>query len=156
MKAIRRSAKNIMETGFVQYASLIWRRVESGALEVLLVTSRDTGRWIIPKGWPMKGKKPHEAAAQEALEEAGASGVVQSKPYGHFIYFKRRASHFDVVRVEVFLLEYRSQALKWRESDMRQQLWTSPFEAASLVDEPGLQALLEQFSHADITASGTG
>jgi len=148
MKAKKQPAQNITDTGFVQYASLIWRRLESGALEVLLVTSRDTGRWVIPKGWPMQGKKPHEAAAQEALEEAGVTGVVQSKPYGHFIYFKRRASHFDVVRVEVFLLEFRSQALKWRESKMRQQLWTSPLEAATLVEEPGLHALLEQFSHA--------
>ena len=146
MKAKRRAAKNIMDTGFVQYASLIWRRTEQSALEVLLVTSRDTGRWVMPKGWPMKGKKPHEAAAQEALEEAGVIGLVQSKPYGHFIYFKRRASYFDVVRVDVFLLEYKSQALKWRESEMRQQLWTSPMDAANLVEEPGLRALLEKFN----------
>ena len=55
----------------------------------MLVTSRGTGRWIIPKGWPMKRKAPHAAAAREALEEAGVVGEVQSSPLGSYSYEKR-------------------------------------------------------------------
>jgi 8-oxo-dGTP pyrophosphatase MutT (NUDIX family) len=57
--------------------------------EVLLVTSRDTRRWIIPKGWPQKGKAPHRAAAREAFEEAGVVGAVGRRPVGSFAYEKR-------------------------------------------------------------------
>ena len=55
-----------------------------GKYRVLLVTSRETRRWIIPKGWPMKGRKDHEAAAQEALEEAGVTGHVHKHPMGAY------------------------------------------------------------------------
>lgn len=54
-----------------QYGALCFRFGEDGAVEILLITSRDSGRWIIPKGWPMKKKEPHEAAAVEAWQEAG-------------------------------------------------------------------------------------
>ena len=67
----------------VQYAALPWRRNNSET-EVMLVTSRGTGRWIIPKGWPMKRKAPHVAAAREALEEAGVVGQIGKDSIGSF------------------------------------------------------------------------
>jgi 8-oxo-dGTP pyrophosphatase MutT (NUDIX family) len=63
---------------------------DDGIARVLLLTSRKTKRWVIPKGWPMKGLKPHEAAAQEAFEEAGLSGKIGKKRIGRYTYFKRR------------------------------------------------------------------
>src|SRR4051794_32208259 len=80
-------------------------RVIDGKFEILLVTSRETKRWLIPKGWPMKGKKPYKAAAQEAAEEAGVKGRIGDKPIGHYDYWKRRVEHFDLCRVEVYPLE---------------------------------------------------
>jgi 8-oxo-dGTP pyrophosphatase MutT (NUDIX family) len=77
---------------------------DDGIARVLLLTSRETKRWVIPKGWPMKGLKPHEAAAQEAFEEAGLSGKIGKKPIGRYTYFKRREAHFDVCVVDVFRL----------------------------------------------------
>jgi 8-oxo-dGTP pyrophosphatase MutT (NUDIX family) len=65
------------------------RRSKNSALEVLLITSRDTGRWIVPKGWPSKGLKDHKMAAREAEEEAGAVGDITSDPAGSFVYLKR-------------------------------------------------------------------
>jgi 8-oxo-dGTP pyrophosphatase MutT (NUDIX family) len=73
----------------VQYAALPYRRDGGSLMEVLLITSRDTGRWIIPKGWPLKGKAPHKAAAREAREEAGLVGKIHRRPIGSFSYEKR-------------------------------------------------------------------
>ena len=82
---------------------------------MLLVTSRETKRWLIPKGWPIKGKKPHKAAAQEAEEEAGVKGEIKNKPLGYYDYWKRRAEHFDLCRVKVYPLEVSKQLKTWRE-----------------------------------------
>ena len=65
-------------------------RFEKGETEILLLASRETKRWVIPKGWPMKGIKNWAAAAQEAREEAGIIGKARKKPIGSFLYFKRR------------------------------------------------------------------
>jgi 8-oxo-dGTP pyrophosphatase MutT (NUDIX family) len=70
-----------------QYGCLCYR-VERGQLQILLITSRDTGRWLIPKGWPMRGREPAETAAAEAWEEAGAKGVVSPEVVGLFTYQK--------------------------------------------------------------------
>jgi ADP-ribose pyrophosphatase YjhB (NUDIX family) len=48
---------------------------------VLLVTSRETGRWIIPKGGPIKGFKPAKTAAREAYEDAGALAYAYDYDY---------------------------------------------------------------------------
>ena len=66
------------------------RVAENGAREVLLITSRETRRWVVPKGWPMKGRKPWEAAAQEALEEAGVVGRPRKKPAGTYTDVRAR------------------------------------------------------------------
>ena len=95
---------------FVQVAALPLTIGEDGVTRVLLLTSRETKRWVIPKGWPMKGRKPYEAAAQEALEEAGVTGQAKKKPIGTYTYFKRREAHFDVCRVDVYLLVVKSSS----------------------------------------------
>ena len=115
---------------------------ERGAAQVLLVTSRETQRWVIPKGWPMKGRKPCDAAAQEAFEEAGVIGKIEKKPIGRYAYFKRRAITFDLCEVEVFVLVVEKQAQAWPEQAQRRANWYAIEEAAKLVDEPGLVAVL--------------
>lgn len=126
-----------------QVAALPTRMGEDGARRVLLLTSRETKRWVIPKGWPMKGRKPWEAAAQEALEEAGVVGRPRKKPIGDFLYFKRRADHFVLCRVTVYVLDFAKQLKKWREKGQREASWFTFEEAAELVEEPGLAALLQ-------------
>jgi 8-oxo-dGTP pyrophosphatase MutT (NUDIX family) len=129
----------------VQFAALPVRLDANGSVEVLLLTSRETKRWIIPKGWPMKGRKPWEAAAQEALEEAGIVGRPSTRPIGSYLYFKRQAAHFDLCRVEVYLLEFEKQLKTWREKGQREAKWFDLNEAAMLVEEPGLISILQKF-----------
>jgi 8-oxo-dGTP pyrophosphatase MutT (NUDIX family) len=129
-----------------QSAALPWRRRPDGGPEVLLITSRETRRWVIPKGWPIKGLKPAAAAAQEALEEAGVVGLVGKRPVGAYHYDKRlRTGRTQHVRVAVFALEVTEERATWPEMHQREKLWTSPAEAAALVDEPELQALIGEF-----------
>src|SRR5215471_8399917 len=91
--------------GSQQFAVLPWRIGERGTREVLLLTSRETHRWVVPKGWPMKGRKPVEVASQEAYEEAGLIGqVVGKRPLGNFYYEKRLAKKKAVIcEVRVYL-----------------------------------------------------
>ncbi len=129
-----------------QVAALPLMIGDDGVMNVLLLTSRETKRWVIPKGWPMRGRKPHEAAAQEALEEAGLTGHIKKKPIGTYTYFKRRAAHFDACRVDVYLLMVEKQLKTWREKDQREARWLTLDEAAELVQEPGLIWLLQNLA----------
>jgi 8-oxo-dGTP pyrophosphatase MutT (NUDIX family) len=72
----------------VQCGALPYRFTSDAALEILLVTTRQTRRWIIPKGWPIKGLRPAKSAAREAFEEAGVRGKISAKPLGLFSYEK--------------------------------------------------------------------
>ena len=126
----------------LQVGALAIRAGADGVPEALLVTSRETKRWVIPKGWPMKGKKNWEAAAQEAKEEAGVVGKAGKKPIGEFLYFKRRAAHFDLCKVEVYRLDFERWLDTFREAGQRESRWFALNEAADLVDEQGLANLL--------------
>lgn len=129
-----------------QYAALCFRPVSGGGIEILVVTSRDSGRWIIPKGWPMKRRKPYEAAEIEALQEAGVRGKVRKKPIGRFTYLKL-LDDGDVAPcvVDVFQIEVTDVAEKFKEKGERVIAWVSPDEAARRVREIELKSLLVEF-----------
>jgi 8-oxo-dGTP pyrophosphatase MutT (NUDIX family) len=130
-----------------QYAALPWRRGDHGRIEVMLITSRGTGRWVIPKGWPMKGKTRRAAAEREAWEEAGVHGRIGRKPIGGYAYGKRLDDGRVIdVRVEVFPLEVGREDDDWPEKLQRERSWTDPAQAARLVDEPELRELILAFS----------
>lgn len=129
----------------VQYAALPYR--VGGGLEILLITSRDTGRWVIPKGWPMKGKTAWAAAGREALEEAGVVGEIGRKALGAFDYVKFLPSgEGRACRVKVFPLKVVDQREVWREKDQRTPQWFVPAEAARSVHEPGLARIIRRFA----------
>ena len=127
-----------------QYGALPYRLRTDGSLEILLVTTRRTGRWIVPKGWKIKGKKPARSAAQEAFEEAGVRGKVSETPIGSFVYDKWLDG--DGVsapcEVRVFALLVKRQEDTWRESQEREARWVTPEIALQLVDDMGLRELI--------------
>lgn len=125
-----------------QVAALPVKLDAAGRTRVLLITSRETKRMIIPKGWPMKGYKDYRAAAIEAQEEAGVIGRVGKKPVGSYTYWKRRPDHFDLCRVKVYVLEVARQLPAWREKGQRQGAWFLLDDAADLVDDAGLVTIL--------------
>ena len=130
----------------LQYAALPWRRLPDGEVRVLLITSRETRRWVIPKGWPMSGRTPAETAAQEAYEEAGVSGDHDKAPIGAYMYEKRlRNGALQPVRVEVYPLEALVEQLSFPEQGQREKLWTTIADAVAKVDEPELKALIQGF-----------
>ena len=132
-----------------QYGALPFRFTATGAVEVLLVTSRTTQRWVIPKGWPMKGTKPAKAAAREAYEEAGVRGKIASKPLGTYLYQKRADDHKSPAafcRVAVFALQVKRQVDKWPEREQRQTCWLTAAEAAARIEDAGLRAIVEKLA----------
>ena len=126
----------------IQYAALPYR-VLGSRLEVLLVTSRRTRRWIVPKGWPVDGLQPPACAAVEALEEAGVAGEVEKAPVGHYRYLKHHKSRpSEPCKVEVYALRVTIQRRSWAEANERERRWYSIPEAAAAVDEPLLRLLI--------------
>ncbi len=129
-----------------QYAALPIRIGADGEPQILLVTSRETRRWIIPKGWPMRRVSPGKAAAREAYEEAGLEGEIERKrPIGRYHYDKR-LNNGDIIRIEVsiFLFRVERQLSSWPEQAERRTHWFSPQEAADMVAEPELSNLLRR------------
>ncbi|ACL56119.1 NUDIX hydrolase [Methylobacterium nodulans ORS 2060] len=126
-----------------QVGVLPLRKGPDGGLQVMLITSRETRRWVIPKGWPMRGLKNHEAAAREAYEEAGLIGRVSKHAVGSYLYHKRLKSRDTVLcQVQVFRLDVRKQLKNWPEQQEREGRWFSASEAAEAVTEAGLAALI--------------
>lgn len=133
------------EPRFTQLAALCWRKGDAG-LEVLLVTS-SSGRWILPKGWPIEGKSPSEAALAEAWEEGGiARGKASRKPVGSYMAIKRTAQGDDVPCLHrVYAIKVRDVADEFPEAHRRDRAWVTPAQAATMVDEDGLRDLLRSF-----------
>lgn len=129
-----------------QVAALAYRWSSDGQLEILILSSRDTHRPVIPKGWPIRGRKDWKAAEIEARQEAGVTGEIGRKAIGHYRYWKRLETHFALVKVAVYPLEVRRQLADWRERHERIQTWMSAEDAALLLDEPELSGLITQFA----------
>lgn len=125
-----------------QVAALPLRLAKNGAVEIMLVTSRDTGRWIIPKGWPSRRLKDCKAAAREAREEAGVKGKIFRKAIGSYRYIKRELDKGGLVEVRVFLLRVSKHYKRWPEKRERRRAWFDLEDAASKVSDPELSALI--------------
>ncbi|MFC6639020.1 NUDIX domain-containing protein [Sulfitobacter sp. JBTF-M27] len=128
----------------VQVAALCYKNTEDGK-KVLLITSRDTGRWILPKGWPVEGKDGPGSALQEAWEEAGVSKAdIEEEPMGYYEYAKGLDNGVSVpVETQVYMTRVRDLKKSYPEVDERERQWFSPGEAANLVDEPDLKEILK-------------
>jgi 8-oxo-dGTP pyrophosphatase MutT (NUDIX family) len=126
-----------------QYAALPFQ-ITAGGLQILLITSRETRRWVIPKGWPIRGLRPREVATREAFEEAGLVGkIVGKRSIGSYHYSKRLTdSRERLCRVKVFLLSVDRQLDDWPEKEQRVQRWVDPIKGAQMVDEGGLAEIV--------------
>jgi 8-oxo-dGTP pyrophosphatase MutT (NUDIX family) len=139
---------NPLKTVGIQYAALPYR-IEARQVRILLITSRETRRWVIPKGWPMAGLKPQDAAAVEASEEAGLIGSIDDTPLGSYRYLKRlKRDQTLAVQVIVFPLRVEGQVATWKEQGQRTYRWFAYRRAASLVAEPSLRRLIRDFGAA--------
>jgi 8-oxo-dGTP pyrophosphatase MutT (NUDIX family) len=138
----------------LQTAALPWRRDAEGQIQVLLVTGRNSGRWIVPKGHVMFGKTLAEAAAIEAFEEAGVEGIIAEQPIGSFEVRKYHpilgSLRFSAV---VHPLEATRCLLTWPEQAARKRIWVPAEEAAGLVRSDQLAQLLREFGAANVAPS---
>ena len=133
-----------------QFAALCYRLIR-GKPEILLITSRRSGRWIIPKGWPMDGKTPGESALVEAWEEAGVIGKVHPRCLGLYSYHKDIGSNRDLPCVAmVYPVRVKSLAHDFPEAGQRKRKWMSPKKAAQRISEPELAHLLRKFDPAQL------
>lgn len=125
-----------------QVGALPVRTAENGTLEILLVTSRDTGRWVIPKGWPSKRMTDASAASREAKQEAGVTGKIASKPTGSYRYRKIEKTSSRLIEVDVYRLAVQKERKRWPEKVQRNRAWFDLETAARRVREPRLKRLI--------------
>lgn len=129
-----------------QFGVLPYYLDQDGEVHFLLITSRDTGRWVIPRGNPMPGLPPRQAAAQEAFEEAGLTGLLSREEIGAYRYVKRRKKGGTVpAEVHIFALQVTVQSGQWPERHQRETRWFTRADAAAAVNEPELAALIAEF-----------
>lgn len=140
-----------------QTAALPYRAdgaASDSAVSVLLVTSRESRRWVVPKGNIAPGMASHVAAAVEAEEEAGVTGAVCPVPLGSYRYRKKRGSGASLlVDVDVFPLAVTGELPTWKEQHQRERRWFSLKEAAEAVDEPDLRELFRSFAPGEFRAA---
>ncbi|GGL61454.1 NUDIX hydrolase [Wenxinia marina] len=129
----------------LQVAALC-HRGEGAAREMLVITSRGTRRWVLPKGWPIRGLDAAGSALQEAWEEAGVRGRVAPAPIGSYTYRKRKSAGWALpVETLVYPVAVEAMEDSFPEAGQRTLRWVPPREAAQMVDEPSLRTLLEEF-----------
>ncbi len=142
-----RERRTVPSVAHFQYPALPYRGGEKSELEVMLITSRQTRRWIIPKGWPKSGMPPHLTAAEEAFEEAGVAGKISKRPIGSYSYDKiLEEGNRTRCSVRVFALRVVRQHKKWPEKRERRIVWYTPTEAARRVREPHLRRIIRNFA----------
>lgn len=143
-KVRARMPKPRPKTARRQYGAVPFRIGADGEISVLLVTTRGTGRWIVPKGWPIAHLRPRDVAAREAYEEAGLIGdIVGKKPIGRFTYEKPRAGGQGLLcEVKLFAMHISHQLPDWPERQQRETGWFALEAAAALVGEGALASLL--------------
>ncbi|PPC99876.1 MAG: NUDIX hydrolase [Hyphomicrobium sp.] len=125
-----------------QVGALPMRKAEDGTMEILLVTSRDTGRWVIPKGWPSKRMTDASAASREARQEAGVTGKIATKPVGSYRYRKIEKTSSRLIEVDVYRLAVKKERKRWPEKLQRNRAWFDLETAARRVREPRLKRLI--------------
>ena len=131
-----------------QVAALPMRRAASGVLEVLLITTRGSRRWVVPKGWPWRNFSDQDAAAGEAWEEAGVRGTTSAVSIGSYSYRKRWNGAWRPLTVRVYVMEVTEEASAWPEAAERQRGWFALAVAAELVAEAELKIILLTFEQA--------
>ena len=125
-----------------QYGAIAWRQA-ADAIQVLLITSRETHRWVVPRGNVIRGLEPHESAAQEAYEEAGIRGRMSAKSLGSYSYQKKlRLGRVAPAEVHLFPMEVTDELDEWPEKHQRRRCWFDPAAAAEAVDDPELKLLI--------------
>jgi 8-oxo-dGTP pyrophosphatase MutT (NUDIX family) len=130
-----------------QAAVLPWRRGKAG-IEIMLITSLGSRRWVLPKGTLMPGESVRAAARREALEEAGLEGTLQMRSLGSFYYEKRDSGVKQLCSVEVYPLLFSGQREVWPERGRRRTEWFSQEKAAEKVDESDLKDMILAFDPA--------
>lgn len=130
-----------------QVAALPWRREADGSIAVLLITSRASGKWMLPKGWPMKGLSEADSARQEALEEAGVEGEIDGQAIGSYRYSKLFSDGTSAPgQAVIFPLAVKRECKVWKEKGQRRRRWMSPREAAEVIHEPDLARFLNNLA----------
>lgn len=143
MKNKKARANAIKGRRIKQVGALPFRRDANGAITFLLVTSRGTRRFVIPKGWRMRKLSDWKAAAKEAEQEAGVIGTTAHRPIGRYLYWKRLKKFFVPISVAVYPLEVNEELSTWQEQQERLREWLTPTQAMTLVDEPELIDILD-------------
>jgi len=119
--------------------------MQNGDLEILLVTSRGKGNWILPKGKVKPGKTAALSAQEEVYEEAGAVGIVDQALVARFDLKAPMAGQDAREEMQIFSLEVETLALVWPEMFQRQRRWTSLRDALELVKNARIRRALKEF-----------
>ena len=128
----RKVSKTFKQSGVIPY------RVQNGKIEILLITSRDHQKWVVPKGGISNGMSPPASAAKEAWEEAGVIGRVDANKLGTYKYRKRG----KIYQVQIYLMPVEMVCEEYPEAGKRQRQWLDFTKVIMLVKQASLQRII--------------
>lgn len=129
----------------IEQSAVVAYRAHKNGFRIVLVTSLDTQRWVLPKGHLENGLTPQDSAALEAFEEAGVEGKVSDRRIGTYDYIKIEKKGGGPRRVSVFPMAVSKIRRSWPEKAMRRRKWMTIDDAIKAVDEKKLKKLLARF-----------
>lgn len=133
--------KNNSKVIIYNQAAALPFRYKNDALQIMLITSRKSRKWIIPKGLMEEGLAKYELAIKEAYEEAGIAGRVTTQSLGIYQYEKWGG----ICKVSVFSLQVDKILDRWPEDNFRDRKWFNPEEAINIVENSELKGIIKQF-----------
>ncbi|AFY35322.1 NUDIX hydrolase [Calothrix sp. PCC 7507] len=136
----RKVSKIFQQSGVIPY------RIQNGRIEVLLITTRDRQRWVIPKGGISNGMSPHDSAAKEAWEEAGVMGQVNINELGIYKYRKRG----NIYQVKMYLLAVVMVSEDYPEASQRQRQWLELSKAIAQIQTAALKHIFQSFFQTEL------
>ncbi len=107
-------------------------------LEIVLITSRSSGKWIFPKGVIDPGETPESTAVKEAQEEAGVVGRITGEALGTY----EQEKWGGLARIDIYPLAVESLLEEWEEQATRERLVVG-FEEARQLLAPSLAEILD-------------
>ena len=107
-------------------------------IEILLITNKRKDKWGIPKGLVEEGHSASESAQKEAFEEAGIYGNIYKPAFGKYSIKKWGGK----CRIKVFAMEVTQVLDKWPEDILRRRQWFTVDEAAGMVKNKKLKAMI--------------
>jgi 8-oxo-dGTP pyrophosphatase MutT (NUDIX family) len=125
----------------IQYGVLPYIQ-SANKVKLVLITSRKSKNWIVPKGNRILKKSKHATALQEAFEEAGLRGRLSE---GDEMHFKIKSNGKQVMLI-LYPMRVEKMLRVWPEKGQRKRVVVNRHKAVKIVGWPNFRRKLKSWN----------